>query len=405
MIMQLTRGEFVKIAAGSAFAAYPWAMSAQNRDQRTLTGGARRQRIEDVEIYAFNIPLTTPFRVALGTISVAENVLVRIRTNEGVTGWGEASPYSPVNGETQQTDVAVAPKLAAVLHGRDPFAIASANAEMDRVAVYNPSMKACLEMAMWDICGKIAGQPVYRLLGSVRDSFETDITVSLDSPQNMAEKAREFVQRGFKTLKVKLGESPEVDIERIRLVREAVGSGIKLRVDANQGWTPAQTVQALHGMEKYELQMCEQPVPYWDLPGLKHVRDNTSTPIMADEAVHSLHDAFTVLREDAVDVINIKLMKAGGILRSSQIATVAAAAGVTCMVGCMSETRLGLTAAAHVVASQANIIYADLDSFTELATDPVIGGMQLKDGIVSIPDAPGLGVDIDPTFLSKLHRA
>jgi L-Ala-D/L-Glu epimerase len=157
-------------------------------------------------------------------------------------------------------------------------------------------------------------------------------------------------------------------------------------------------------MEKYQMQICEQPVPYWDVAGLKYARDNSPTPIMADESVHSPHDALTVVRENAVDCINIKLMKSGGLLRGMQIATVAASGGVTCMVGCMEETRLALTAGAHLVASQKNIIYADLDAFFELMVDPVIGGMQVEDGMVTVPKTPGLGVDIDPAFLSKLHR-
>jgi L-alanine-DL-glutamate epimerase-like enolase superfamily enzyme len=171
-----------------------------------------------------------------------------------------------------------------------------------------------------------------------------------------------------------------------------------------QRHTAKRTFERLRMMEKYQMQVCEQPVPYWDLAGLKYCRDHSPTPIMADEAVHSPHDALTVVREDAVDTINIKLMKAGGLLRGAQIATVAASAGVTSMVGCMFETRLGLTAGAHLVGSQKNIVYADLDSFMELAVDPVIGGMQLKGGVVTLPSAPGLGVDIDPAFLSKLQR-
>ena len=403
--MKLTRGGFLKSMAGLTFASLPWSKTGILLSAQAVAGQpVKSTQIEDVEIYPFNLPLREPFHIALGTISAAENILVRLRTREGVVGWGESCPYAAVTSETQATDLAVAKDLANFVRGRDPFTLGAIMAEMDGFSPANTSIKAALEMAIWDICGKLAGQPVYKLLGAYRDSFETDITVGMNSPAKMASEATKYVQDGFKTLKIKLGEGPVPDTARMKAIRDAIGYDIKLRTDANQGWTPAETVRALRMIEKYQMQICEQPVPYWNVEGLKFARDNSPTPIMADESVHSPHDAFAVTRANAVDCINIKLMKAGGIMRGAQIATVAAAAGVTCMVGCMEETRLGLTAGAHLVCSQKNIVYADLDAFFELSVDPVIGGMQVKDGIVTLPNAPGLGVDVDPAFLSKLHR-
>jgi L-alanine-DL-glutamate epimerase-like enolase superfamily enzyme len=403
--MKLTRGGFLKSLAGLTFVGLPWSKTGLLLSAQTVAGQpARTIQIQDVEIYPYNVSMTEPFRVALGMITSAENVLVRLRTREGVVGWGESSPYSPVTSGTQATDLAISKDLANLVRGRDPFTLAAIMAEMDGFSPANTSMKAALEMAIWDICGKLAGQPVYKLLGGYRDSFETDITIGMGTPAEMANKATKYVQDGFKTLKIKLGDGPEPDTARMKAIRDAIGYDIKLRTDANQGWSAAETVHALRVMEKYQTQICEQPVPYWDVEGLKFARDNSPTPIMADESVHSPHDAFAVVRENAVDCINIKLMKSGGLLRGAQIATVAAAAGVTCMVGCMEETRLALTAGAHLVCSQKNIVYADLDAFLELSVDPVIGGMQIKDGVVTLPNTPGLGVDIDPAFFSKLHR-
>ena len=403
--MKLTRGGFLKSMAGLTFAGLPWPKTGFLLSAQAVTGQPVRSiQIQDVEIYPYNVSMIEPFRVALGTITAAENVLVRLRTREGVVGWGEASPYSPVTGETQAVDLAVAKDLANFVRGRDPFTLSAIVSDMDGFTPSNTSMKAALEMAVWDICGKLAGQPVYKLLGGYRDSFETDITIGMGTPAEMANKATKYVQDGFKTLKVKLGDGPEPDTARMKAIRDAIGYSIKVRTDANQAWTAAETVRALRMMEKYQMQICEQPVPYWDVEGLKFSRDNSPTPIMADESVHSPHDAFAVTRENAVDCINIKLMKSGGLLRGVQIATVAASAGVTCMVGCMEETRLALTAGAHLVCSQKNIVYADLDGFLELSVDPVIGGMQMKDGIVTLPNTPGLGLDIDPAFFNKLHR-
>jgi L-alanine-DL-glutamate epimerase-like enolase superfamily enzyme len=403
--MRLTRGGFLKSMAGLTFAGLPWPKNSFLLSAQAVAGQpARSIQIQDVEIYPYNVSMTEPFRVALGMITSAENVLVRLRTREGVVGWGESSPYAPVTSGTQATDLAISKDLANFVRGRDPFALAAIMAEMDGFTPSNTSMKAALEMAIWDICGKLAGQPVHKLLGGYRDSFETDITIGMGTPAEMANKATKYVQDGFKTLKIKLGDGPEPDTARMKAIRAAIGYDIKLRTDANQGWSAAETVHALRMMEKYQMQICEQPVPYWDVEGLKFARDNSPTPIMADESVHSPHDAFAVVRENAVDCINIKLMKSGGLLRGAQIATVAASAGVTCMVGCMEETRLALTAGAHLVCSQKNIVYADLDGFLELSVDPVIGGMQMKDGIVTLPNTPGLGLDIDPAFFSKLHR-
>jgi L-alanine-DL-glutamate epimerase-like enolase superfamily enzyme len=334
-----------------------------------------------------------------------DNVFVRVHTEEGVIGVGEASPYSAVTSETQQTDVAMAHSLAEVVRGQDPFAVTKIVDDMDVLSPNNPSIKAAIEMALWDICGKIAGQPVSNLLGRYRDSFETDKTVFIGDPPAMAEAARAVVGEGFRTVKVKVGESSEKDIERLRAIREAVGGDIALRIDANQGWSPAEAVRSLRELEKYHIQTCEQPVPYWDLEGLRYVRDHSSMPVMADESVHSPHDAIEVIRREAVDLINIKLMKSGGILNAVRIAQIADAAGIKCMLGSMTETSLALTAAAHVGASQKNIIYADLDSFLFNANNPIIGGMELKEGFVRVPRGPGLGVEIDPAFLKTLSPA
>lgn len=402
----MTRKAFLKSLAGLAAAGgLSWPAGSRILEAQQAAGGrARRTRITDAEFAPFDMPLKQTFRTALGAESVESEVLVRLRTADGLTGWGEASPYWPVTSETQATNVVLAKDLAAFVRDRDPFTVARILAEMDAYSPGNPSIKAAFEMAVWDLCGKIAGQPVYRLLGGYRDSFETDATISLDEPATMAEAARRIVGQGFKTLKVKVGERPETDIERVAAVREAAGPAVEIRIDGNQGWSPSDAIRALRGMERYRLQLCEQPVPYWDWEGLKHVRENAPIPIMADESVHSPHDAITAARMEAVDMINIKLMKSGGILPGLRIAEIAGAAGMKCMVGCMGETRLALTAGAHLVAAGPSIVFADLDSALLHAEDPVVGGMEIKDGTVHLPDAPGLGLDIDSGFWNRLRK-
>lgn len=366
---------------------------------------SKSTRIRDIDIYPFSLPVKETIKIAIGTDIAADNIYVRLRTEEGVIGYGEASPYSPVTGETQQSDVVMGKSLASFIKGKDAFSIARIVADMESFAPGNGSIKAAFETALWDICGKITGQPTCNLLGRYRDSFESDLTVGIDTPDVMAEKARGVVKQGFRNIKVKVGDNPPLDIERIRAVRAAIGPDIKFRIDANQGWSPADCVHVLRAVADQGLQFCEQPVVYWDWAGLRFIRENVSTPIMVDESVHVSHDAIIGIRANAMDAINIKLMKCGGILQAIRIAQVADAANLKCMLGCMDETRVGLTAAAHVVASQKNVEFADLDAFLFHGVDPVIGGMELKQGTIYMPKGPGLGLDIDPAFMAKLHAA
>lgn len=403
----MTRKQFLKRVAGAAaVAGLPignerFLLSAQEKAKVP----AKTCKIRDVAIMPYNLPQKQVLMAAFSTPLTADNVLVRLRTEEGVIGWGESSPYAPITGENQQSDVTMGRSLAELIKGKDVFALSRVVADMDAAADYNPSIKAAFEMAMWDICGKIAGLPVYVLMGGYRDSFPTDRTATLDTPSAMASKAREIVAGGFKVVKVKVGESTDIDVQRVREIRDAVGKNIALRIDANQGWTPADAIRSLRAMEAYNIEFCEQPVKYWDLAGMKHVRNNVGIPIMADETVHAPHDVIELIRQEAADMVNIKLMKAGGMLHAARIAQIADAANMNCMVGCMIECRLGLTAAAHVVASQKNILYADLDAFWEQTVDPIIGGMEVKDGMVRLPKSPGLGLDVDPAFVAKLKSA
>jgi L-Ala-D/L-Glu epimerase len=403
MNMRLSRKSFLGTLGGViAAGALEWP-SVRLAEAGQATGvGTKTLKISGVDLYPYTIPSKKPQRIALGSFTGTDGVFVRIRTSAGVTGLGEVAPFTPVMSETQQSDVAVGKAFADLVRGRSPFAIPEIVQAMDAMSPHNGGIKAAFEMALWDICGKVAGLPVHRLLGTYRESFETDLTVHLETPQEMVRLAQDVVRQGFKNMKIKLGESPALDIERVKAIRTAVGPDIKLRVDANQGWSPTDAVIALRGIESAGIQFCEQPVPYWDWEGLKYIRGKVAVPLFADESVHSPHDAMAGIRHEAMDGINIKLMKSGGILQGMRIATIADAANLPCMVGCMAESRVALTAGAHLVMSQRNIRYADLDGFFMAAVDPVIGGMQVKDGVVTVPDTPGLGVDLDPAFLAKL---
>ncbi len=334
----------------------------------------------------------------------AADVLVRIRTDQGVTGLGEACPFPPITGETQAGSAAAAKALRDLLVGRNALDRVAAMKEFGAFVHSNPSVVAAYDMAMFDILGKVAGLPLFRLLGGDGKAFETDITVGVDKPEKMAARSVKFVARGYRIIKLKVGLKPDEDVERVSAVRAALGGSTGIRLDANQGWTVPDAIYALKKMEKFNVQFCEQPVAAGDIAGLKAVRRESPVPIMADESCFLPADALRLIKDEACDYLNIKLMKSAGVGNAVRIAQIADAAGMRCMAGCMIESKLALTAAAHVVASQPNMVFADLDGNTEHFEDPIIGGMTVKDGFVTLPETPGLGCDVDPAFLKRLEK-
>jgi L-Ala-D/L-Glu epimerase len=405
--MTFSRKQFLKVLGfGALSSALPGNGSPVFGSQKMADAraGAKTLKIKDVEIYYFDIKLIEPFTVALGTIISSSGVLIRILTDSGIVGLGESSPFQPVTGDTQATNIDAAQDLRQMLKGKDPLAIESANKLFGGYFHSNPSIVAAFDMALYDILGKVAGLPVFRLLGGDKNTFETDVTTGIDTPEKMVKNARASIAAGFRTLKVKIGQDPDQDVARLQAVRDAIGYDHPIRIDANQGYTVPQAIYALRHMEKFKIEYCEQPVVYSDITGLRQVRAGSPIPIMADEALFNPGDALKLIKAEACDYFNIKLMKAGGITNALKISTIAEAANIRCMLGCMSETRLALTAAAHVHGAQKNILYADLDGYFSLSVDPVVDGMTVRNGMVTLPEKPGLGADIDPAFLKTLKK-
>jgi len=353
-------------------------------------------RIVKVEAVPFDVQLTEPFRIAIGTITSTRGILVRIETDENIVGLGEGTPALMITGETQEGALNVVNKyLAPVLIEKDPFDIGKLVAEMDKTVWGNPSAKAAVDMALHDILGKSTKRPLYQMLGGLIHEVVTDCTVGIKKTEEMVKDAQAIVEKGFNTIKVKIGVDAKEDVERVKRIREAVGDDVTIRVDANQGYDAKTAIKVARKLEPYDVQLIEQPVPAWDIEGLSTVTHAVDTPIMADETVHTPQDAVEVIRRDAVDMINIKLMKTGGIFKAKQIAHIAEAAGIPCMIGCMLETKLSITAAAHLAASTKNIKEADLDAPLFLKEDPIKeGGVQCKGGVLEIPKLPGIGVTL-----------
>lgn len=362
-------------------------------------------QITKVEIFKAHLPLKRPFRIAIGETTVADSVFVRIHTDQSIYGMGEANPFAPVVGETQGTALAAARDLARLILGTDPLDIESRVRQMCAFLPNNPTIRSAFDMALYDIAGKVANMPLYRLLGGQKRTLTTDNTVGIDDAKTMVGHALAYQKRGFAAIKIKLGTTVEADVERIKSLRDALGPDTQLRIDANQGWDRVAAGQALAALEQYDIQYCEQPVPAWDIEGMAIVSENTSIPVMADEALFDDHDAIKLMTRQACKHFNIKLAKSSGIFVGLKINAIAEAAGINCMVGCMTETRLGLSAAAHLVSARRNIIFADLDGADMLRDDPVTGGMVYGEGgQITLPDTPGHGADIEPEFLQSLEK-
>jgi L-alanine-DL-glutamate epimerase-like enolase superfamily enzyme len=350
-------------------------------------------KIASIEAKKSVLPLEKEFRISLGAVASYEAVFVKITTDEGLIGYGEASPFAYVTGETCETVLDAISYISKALTGFDPFSIEAIHRTMDRVTARNGSAKAALDIALYDIMSKAAGVPLYKYLGGNSANVETDMTISIDEPESMGQTAKDLNRRGFRMLKIKAGGNREADLEAIDLIRKNAPTA-HLKVDANQGWNAAVALEMARAYSSFGVQSIEQPVPAWDLDGLAYVRRRSPIPIMADESCFTPQDAFKIAKLEAADIINIKLMKCGGLYRAHQICSIAESAGIPCMVGCMMESRIAIAAGAALVASHPNIILADLDSFAELEGKGLAtGGFEFETPVIKLGEASGLGVE------------
>jgi len=363
--------------------------------------------IGSIEIYKLFIPLKEPFVISLGPINEVQNVVVIIRTADGCAGYGECSPYMSINGESIDTCFIVGQYFAQVLKGKDALDIAACMHEMDRTIYGNTSIKSAFDMALHDIAGQHAGVPVYKLLGGRGGkALETDMTVSIGDPAKMKADAVRFKEEGFPAIKVKLGENLSRDVERIRAIREGIGNELPLRIDANQGWGDPQTaIAVLQALGSFGIEHCEEPIARHRFMELREVREASPIPIMADESCGDAHDAERLIALQACDMFNIKLGKSSGFLKGLEIAKLGAAAGMEMQVGGFMESRLGMTAAAHLAMANDAIVHCDFDTPLMFTEDPVIGGIQYgQHGSIILADTPGLGAVIDEAYLEKAEK-
>jgi o-succinylbenzoate synthase len=353
-------------------------------------------KITDIQLYHLSVPLKKPFKTALRTVESAEETIIVIKTDGEISGLGEAPPTAVITGDTNDgIRGIIQKKIKPSLVGQRVDNLEKLIHLLNQSAVGNTSAKAAVDMAIYDLFGKLQNIPVYKLLGGYQEQVVSDLTISVNSPAEMSGDAKKAVEQGYKTLKLKVGKTMRKDLTRVKAIREAVGPEIAIRLDANQGWKAKEAVYAVNKMEEegLDIELVEQPVKADDFVGLKYVTDNVLTPIMADESLFSSRDCLKLLEMRACDLINIKLMKSGGIYNALKINAIAESYGIESMLGSMLEAKVSVTAAAHLAAAKKNITRLDLDAPSLLAEDPVKGGIKIDGPQIKLPNQPGLGIE------------
>jgi L-Ala-D/L-Glu epimerase len=353
-------------------------------------------KITEIKFAMLRVPLKTPFKTALRTVTQVEDIIVSVHTDTGHVGYGEAPATAVITGDTHGSIVEAIKKfISPRLIGEDIANLNRITQLIQGALEKNSSAKAAVEIAIYDLFGQLYNAPLYKMLGGGDPVITTDITISVDYIDKMVADSVAAVERGFESLKIKVGKDIGVDIERVKAIYAAVEGRALLRLDANQGWTAKQAVFALQTLEDagVRLELVEQPVKAQDLEGMKYITERVHTPIMADESVFGPTEVIELIRMRAADIINIKLMKTGGLSNAIHIADICGMYGMECMIGCMVETSVSVAAAVHLAVAKANVITkVDLDGRSLCQFNPVVGGVIFNESEITVTQAPGLGI-------------
>lgn len=363
---------------------------------------SKKTHIKRIEAFFISVPLKKTWEISLYRTETRNHAVVEVETESGVVGYGEVSPAPAFMGEDGRFIVNIINHLLAPpLIGMDAFDLEVLHQRMNHTLIGNGSAKAAIDIAFHDLLGKILNLPTFELLGGkVRDEVPLSWVVGMQTPEAGVEEAKYYLEKGFKTVKVKIGGDPEKDLLKIRLLRERLGDHFQMRVDANQGYRADQAIKILRQMEAYHLESIEQPVPAYDIDGMRQVSEALDTPVMADESVFSLQDAFRVISSRAADIINIKVGKVGGLLPAKKIAALAQSANIPCTIGSNLELGIGTSASLHFGLSTPNILYpCDLAIGPFLHQEEIIDpSFELVDGRIDPMEGPGLGVQLRRTL-------
>jgi L-Ala-D/L-Glu epimerase len=362
--------------------------------------------ITTIEVFQVSLPFERPFTIALGVMKSAEHIIIRIHDSDGLVGVGEGVPARFVTGEAPETAFTAAQLYAKLLVGKNPLEIEACLSEMSVYMLKNPATFCAFDMALYDLLAKHANLPLYALFGGRKQTIISNRTIGIDTPGGMANTAKRYVDNGVQSLKLKVGSGQDKDVACVRAVREVVPSSVAIRLDANQAWDKMTALNILNAIADCNVQVCEQPLPFWDFDGLKHLCERSPVAIMADESIFDAHDAFRLAQMRAVDYFNIKLAKSGGLNGALKINAIGEAAGIPCMLGGMSESLIGVSAGAHLVCACPNITLHDLDSPFHFVENPVLGGVDFDpDGTITLSVTPGHGADLKPEWREKSRRA
>lgn len=352
-------------------------------------------KITKIEAWQVSMRLLEPYTIAYETIDSTINVFLRVETNRGIVGYGCAAPDEMVTGETPDGVLKVITEVVGPsIKGSDPLRPAMLLERLRPAIQSHPAAMAAVDMALCDILGKQSNLPLWRLLGGFRDHIKTSVTIGIMPEKETTERAKQLVAEGFKSLKLKGGIDVDSDIDRILKIREAIGNKIELRFDANQGFSVEDSLTFVKKTRRAHVELIEQPTPKDQLDMLGRVTKGVSIPVMADESLMTLRDGFRIARGGLADMVNIKLMKVGGIWEALQINAVARSAGLEVMVGCMDEAALSIAAALHFALARPNVLYADLDGHIGLMGDPSAEAVILRNGTLYPTNKPGLGFEL-----------
>jgi L-alanine-DL-glutamate epimerase-like enolase superfamily enzyme len=360
-----------------------------------LSRKEKKMKIAEIRTHPLRLPYRDPMKTASNYFDMATGLLIEIATDEGLRGYGYADLF-PRTGETISTAQAIIGEIFAPgIAGKDPRELKLLLTWMDKKVVGNSRAKAALEMALLDLRGKAARLPVYDFLGgSVRKSVTVMRMVGLRAPEEMAKEASVLVQGGIKALKLKIGTGWREDVERVQRVREKVGEKIFIKVDANQAYRIQEALRVARRLEEFGVETFEQPLPADDWEGMVHLRKNSPIPIEADQTVRSVADALQAIRLGAAHVITTSPQKVGGILQAKKVADLCEVSGIGCIVSNVAGSLLNDAAALQVIAaSGSTYMPCEVGEFERVTGDPA-RGLEVRDGEVSIPDRPGLGVEI-----------
>ncbi len=348
--------------------------------------------IKSIEFFRVDMPLAVPYTIAYETVRETTNIILKINTDKGITGWGCAAPDKEVTNETPEQVLDTTRDLVSgLLEGQSPFQIARINDELKHLCPWAASARAMVDMALHDLIARKAKLPLYKLLGGYRNEIPTSITLGIQSVKETLAQAGYYLNQGYTILKLKGGKNIDEDIEKVLKLREEYRDKFLLRFDANQGYTPSESIRFVDATIDAQIEILEQPTKKSKEEQLGEVTQQVDIPIMADESIKTLKDAFRLASNELIDMVNIKIMKVGGILESQHINSVSKAAGLEVMVGCIDECSLGISAGLHFALSRQNVKYADLDGHLDLLDDPFQGLFTIKKGVMYPTQDYGLG--------------